>query len=253
MRRPFDPRRARRRAWLTMLACLGAVAAVAVGVWRLGPGTPAYATITQLFQDPQIFRQWLEDHGTLAPVLFIGVQALQVIVSPIPGEVTGFLGGYVFGEWVGLLYSTVGLTAGSLAAFAAGRWLGTGYVRRVVSARTWQRLGFVIEAEGAFLCFLLYLIPGFPKDILCYLFGISPMPFWVFAMASTLGRLPGTWILSAQGARTASGDYVRLLLLTTIVLAVALPLYRYRARIADWYRGVPRGRRRRAAPRTDVG
>jgi len=54
----------------------------------------------------------------VAPVIFIGLQALQVVVvvAPIPGEVTGILGGYLFGEWLGFLYSTIGLTLGSVAA-----------------------------------------------------------------------------------------------------------------------------------------
>ncbi len=65
----------------------------------------------------------------------------------------------------------------------------------------------------------------------CYLFGLSPMPFWVFALVSTLGRMPGTWVLSAQGAETATGDYLTLALLTALVAAVAVPLYYYRHRI----------------------
>ena len=56
-------------------------------------------------------------------------------------------------------------------------------------------------------------------------------------MVSTLGRMPGTWALSAQGARAAAGEYVELLLLTAIVVAVALPLYYYRSRIVAWFQG----------------
>ncbi len=62
--------------------------------------------------------------------------------------------------------------------------------------------GVIVEAEGAILCFIIYLIPGLPKDMVCYLFGISPMPLWVFTLVSTLGRILGTWVLSAQGAHT---------------------------------------------------
>jgi len=79
------------------------------------------------------------------------------------------------------------------------------------------------------------LIPGLPKDFGCYLFGVSPMPFWVFAVVSTLGRMPGTWALSAQGAKAAAGAYFELLLLTAILVAVALPLYHYRPRIVSWF------------------
>jgi uncharacterized membrane protein YdjX (TVP38/TMEM64 family) len=167
----------------------------------------------------------------------MGLQALQVIIAPIPGELTGIRGGYLFGQWVGLLYSTIGLTAGSVAAFAVGRWLGAHYVQKLVSPDIWRKMGFIVEAEGAILCFIIFLIPGLPKDMTCYLFGLSPMPFWIFAVVSTLGRIPGTWLLSAQGARTESGDYLQVILLTAIAVAVALPLYYDRHRVVEWFRG----------------
>jgi len=161
---------------------------------------------------------------------------MQVLIAPIPGEVTGILGGYLFGEWVGLVYSTIGLTLGSVAAFGVGRWLGAHYVRTLVSHETWDEMGFIVEAEGAILCLIIYLIPGLPKDMVCYLFGMSPMPLWVFALVSTAGRIPGTWVLSAQGAHTAAGDYLQVILLTAIGVAVALPLYYFRNRIMGWFR-----------------
>jgi len=198
---------------------------------------PAYQFLVRLYVDKRFLKHTLREWGILAPVIFIGMQALQVIIAPIPGEVTGILGGYLFGEWVGLLYSTIGLTVGSLAAFTVGRWLGAHYVQRLVSPEIWRKLGFIVEAEGAIICFVIFLIPGLPKDMTCYLFGLSPMPFWVFAVVSTLGRIPGTWILSAEGAHTAAGDYVEVILLTALVVAVALPLYYYRNSLVEWFRG----------------
>ena len=106
-----------------------------------------------------------------------------------------------------------------------------------MSADIWHKMGFIVEAEGAILCFIIFLMPGLPKDVTCYLFGLSPMPFWVFAVVSTLGRIPSTWVLSAQGARTASGDYLQVVLLTAVVVAVALPLYYHRNRLVEWFRG----------------
>jgi uncharacterized membrane protein YdjX (TVP38/TMEM64 family) len=190
--------------------------------------------VIRLYQDKRLLKQTLNEWGILAPVFFILLQAFQVIFSPIPGEATGFLGGFLFGSLGGFIYSTIGLTLGSVGAFAIGRWLGAHFVRKVVKQETWDRLGFIVEAEGAILCFILYLIPGLPKDIVCYLFGISPMPLWVFAVVSGLGRMPGTWILSAQGAHTAAGQYIHVVLITAIVVAVALPLYYYRHRLVAW-------------------
>jgi hypothetical protein len=51
----------------------------------------------------------------------------------------------------------------------------------------------------------------------------------------SFGRIPGTWVLSSQGAHAASGDYVEVILL--MVLVVALPLYYYRNRLVEWFRG----------------
>jgi uncharacterized membrane protein YdjX (TVP38/TMEM64 family) len=222
---------------------LGVTAAFVVGcTWLVWTNAPIYQFVVRLYADKHFLKQTLREWGVLAPVIFIALQALQVVLSPIPGEATGILGGYLFGQWLGLLYSTIGLTLGSVGAFAIGRWLGAHSVKSLVSAETWQRLGFIVEAEGAVLCFIVYMIPGLPKDIVCYLFGISPMPLWVFALVSGLGRIPGTWVLSAQGAHTAAGDYRQAILVTAIAVAVALPLYYYRHRVMAWFHGRALGR-----------
>src|SRR4029453_14649044 len=210
--------------------------ALVVGLcaWFILSESSGWTYLVRLYEDKRFLKQTLKDWGILAPIFFIVLQALQVVVSPVPGEDTGFLGGFLFGVWGGFIYSTIGLTLGSVAAFAVGRWLGARFVARGGSKATWDKLGFIVEAEGAILCFLIFLIPGLPKDIVCYLFGISPMPLWVFAVVSGLGRMPGTWILSAQGAHTATGQYIQLVFIPAIAIAVALPLYYYRHRIVAW-------------------
>lgn len=229
-------------------AIAGVIIAALVGfcAWLVYTDAPAYRFFLRLYADKKFLKQTLRQWGILAPIVFMLLQALQVIISPIPGEATGFLGGYLFGEWLGLIYSTVGLTVGSVTAFWIGRWLGEHYVRNLVSKETWEKMGFIVEAEGAILCFIIYLIPGLPKDIVCYLFGISPMPLWVFTLVSSLGRVPGTWVLSAQGAHVATGNYLQVLLISAVCAAVALPLYYYRHRLVGWLRG-------RSAARSGAG
>ncbi len=239
---------ARMRWALAIGVCLLFVGYCVYLVWT---NAPMYQFLARLYSDKYYLKRTLREWGMLAPVVFILLQALQVVVSPIPGEATGILGGYRFGQWLGLLYSTIGLTVGSVVAFAIGRWLGAHYVRNLVSAETWNRLGFIVEAEGAVLCFIIYLIPGLPKDIVCYLFGISPMPLWVFALVSGLGRIPGTWVLSAQGAHTAAGDYLQVILVSAVAVAAALPLYYYRHRIVTWFQGRSAARREGANGKLD--
>lgn len=223
----------RSRVPLLLWTCVLALAGLMV--WLIVSDSAPYRFALRLATDKRFLKETLRHSGVWAPVIFMAIQSLQVIISPIPGEATGFLGGYLFGEALGFIYSTLGLTAGSLFAFGVGRWLGAPFVRRLVAPETWDRLGFLVQAEGSILCFVIYLIPGLPKDIVCYLFGISPIPFWVFALVSTLGRMPGTWALSAQGAKTATGQYLEMVILTAVVAAAALPLYYYRHEIVAWF------------------
>ncbi len=195
----------RAASWITRYRWViaGSLTAVIAGscVWLVVTDAPAYRFLVRLYVDKHFLKQTLRDWGILAPVIFIALQALQVVIAPIPGEVTGILGGFLFGEWLGLFYSTIGLTLGSVAAFGVGRWLGAHYVRTLVSQATWDKMGFIVEAEGAILCFIIYLMPGLPKDMVCYLFGMSPMPLWVFTLVSTLGRIPSTMTLRSWRGR----------------------------------------------------
>ncbi len=212
---------------------------VAFVVYEVATDAPAWRFLLRLYQDKAFLKATVEGWGWLGPIIFIVIQALQVIISPIPGEATGLVGGFLFGVGLGFIYSTVGLTLGTLAAFGVGRWLGAPFIQRFVAEHHWERMGFIVEAEGAILAFILYLIPGFPKDIISYLFGLSPMPFWVFAVVSTLGRIPGTWILSAQGDNMAAGQVREFALLMALIAAVVIPLYYYRKRILRFFGGTP--------------
>src|SRR5574341_1287773 len=174
-------------------------ALLAVIVWLVVTEAPIIRWLVRLYSDKRFLKQTVRAWGWMAPIVFMVIQALQVILSPIPGEITGPVGGALFGTVWGVVYSTVGLTLGTLVCFALGRLYGEPLVRPWLSEHHWTRMTFILEAEGAILCFILYLIPGFPKDIISYLFGLSPIPFWVFAIVSTLGRLPGTWVSSYVG------------------------------------------------------
>ena len=207
--------------------------------------SPAIRFIVRLYQDKYFLRDTVAAWGWAAPLVFIGIQALQVIISPIPGEITGPVGGALFGTFWGLAYSTVGLTIGTFVCFWIGRMWGEPLIRPWLSEHHWERMNFVIEAEGAIICFVLYVIPGFPKDIISYLFGISPMPFWLFALVSTVARIPGTWIGSYFGAHVGEQQYIYALAFIALVAGVCLPLYYYRDRI------LARLRSKRAARRRD--
>jgi len=202
-----------------------------VVLWLVVTESPVVDWVVRLYRDKKLLKETVRSWGWMAPLVFIAIQALQVIVSPIPGEITGPVGGALFGTWLGLIYSTIGLSVGTLFCFWVGRLWGEPLVRPFLSERHWNRMNFILEAEGVILCFILYLIPGFPKDIISYLFGLSPLPFWLFAVVSTIGRLPGTLISSYFGANVAEHQYLYAVALMAAVIALCLPLYYYRERL----------------------
>ncbi|MBI4380429.1 MAG: TVP38/TMEM64 family protein [candidate division NC10 bacterium] len=193
-----------------------------------------YRELLEFYANRKAIAQYIKDAGPYGPIVFIMLQALQVVAAPIPGEATGILGGYLFGTLPGLIYSTIGLTLGSCLGFGLGRWLGLPFVRRFVRQETYHKFDFLTQAKGELVIFLLFLIPGFPKDILCFLLGASPIPFGTFFLVSTVGRIPGTWLLSIQGTQVRGHQYVSLFILLSLLAVVLLVLHTYRDRIFDW-------------------
>jgi uncharacterized membrane protein YdjX (TVP38/TMEM64 family) len=231
-----------RTRWGMVIAVLAG--SLSLVIWLVVIDAPIVAFTVRLYRDQDFLRKTVQAWGWMAPVVFIAIQALQVIIAPIPGEVTGPVGGALFGTTLAVIYSTTGLTAGTLICFAIGRRWGEPLVRPWLSEHHWNRMNFILEAEGAILCFILYLIPGFPKDIISYLFGISPMPFWVFAVVSTVGRIPGTWISSYFGAHVGEHQYLYAIAFIAVVCAACLPLFYYRERIIKhFHKPAPEGRR----------
>ncbi|MHB8069495.1 MAG: TVP38/TMEM64 family protein [Desulfobaccales bacterium] len=187
-----------------------------------------------IFTDKERIRQTLNAAGPLAPLFFIVVQVLQVVFAPIPGEATGFIGGFLFGVPLGMLYSTIGLTLGSILAFLLGRWLEEHFVARVVKPETLKRFDFLMERQGALVAFFLFVIPGFPKDYLCFILGLSLMPLRLFLVLSTVGRLPGTLMLTLQGAKVYQGDYLFSAILIGLCLLLGGILYYFRETLYTW-------------------
>jgi uncharacterized membrane protein YdjX (TVP38/TMEM64 family) len=198
------------------------------------PAVAKYRDLARFYSNRKEVKAFLNSFGPYAPIPFIVLQALQVVFAPVPGEATGFLGGYVFGTWLGFLYSTIGLTLGSAAAFGLGRWLGSHVVRRLISDAVYHKFDFVARTGGELVALVFFLIPGFPKDYLCLLLGVSPMPFGIFLIITTFGRMPGTWLLSIQGAKVRGAHYLEFVIFLALAAAAVLIAYNYREAILRW-------------------
>lgn len=192
--------------------------------------------LVRYFMDRELLARFISEHRTNAVVIFIGFQILQVIAAPLPGEVTGFVGGVFFGTLGGILYSTIGLTIGSWIAFMLARAAGRPLVEKIVNPETIRRYDYVMKHKGLFLAFLMFLIPGFPKDILCYILGLGHMGHRNFLLVSTTGRLLGTVLLTLEGELFRDKRYAAFFTVLGISIAIILLVMIYRNGIERWFR-----------------
>ena len=178
--------------------------------------------------------KFLQNLGPYSPAVFVILQALQVVAAPVPGELTGVAGGYVYGETFGFLLSTVGLSLGSWVAFELASILGRPFVERFVRREVLEKFNFLTTKTGTLICFVLFLFPGFPKDYLCYVLGLSRMKLSTFLIVSIVGRLPGTYLLTMQGATIRNEEYHIFWIITVASVAVLAVAYFYRNQLFDW-------------------
>jgi len=203
---------------------------------------PAGENLGKFYTRRRRLARFLRSLGPYSAAVFMLLQALQVVISPIPGELTGVVGGYVYGVNFGFLFSTLGLTLGSWIAFELANIFGRPLVERFVTKKILDKFHFLTTNAGAIISFLLFIIPGFPKDYLCYILGLTGMNLTTFLIVSTLGRMPGTYLLTIQGASIGRGEYNTAIVIAAISGAIVFIAYLYRVRLYQWIKGVS-GRR----------
>jgi len=125
--------------------------AVAIGIFLI-----VHFNIHSFFMDRERLSELLTSYGATSVLLFIVLQIAQVVISPLPGDVTGLIGGYLYGPVMGTLYSTIGLSIGSWIAFVLARFLGFPFVERIIRPSTIRKIRLLPRAQGAgdFLYFL---------------------------------------------------------------------------------------------------
>lgn len=184
--------------------------------------------------DREKIKEVISNAGPLAPAVFIMIQFLQVIFAPIPGEATGFIGGYLFGVTKSFIYSSIALAAGSWINFTIARYFGKRFVEKLIPKKQMDRLNTFVRHQGIIVSLIFFIFPGFPKDSLCLFLGLTSIPFKAFIIMASFGRMPGTLMLSVQGAFLYDQMYGFLFLVIFICLAASLLMYRYRDEVYRW-------------------
>ena len=167
---------------------------------------------------------FLEKYETESIPIYIGLQILQVVVSVLPGQVFQLAAGYMYTFIPALIYALIGATVGTMISFGLARVLGRDFVHLFFGEeKTYYYMQRLNSKRAYTLVFLLYLIPGIPKDMVSYVAGISEINFKAFIFLSIVGRLPGMMGSIMIGSMWNNGQYAGMIILG-IVAAVAFIL-----------------------------
>jgi len=173
----------------------------------------------------------LREGGPTGALSCIAVQFLQVVIAAIPGEITSFAAGYVFGAWRGFLYSAIGVTLGSAFNFWFARAVGRPTLERLIGRDTLAKIDRSLgSARNKSAMFLLFLLPGLPKDLLSYAAGFSGMTITEFLVLSGLARSPALLASVMIGAGVSRGDYRSVIAVSLLVLLAIGGYYWYHRR-----------------------
>ena len=209
------------RPWLrvTVILLAAAVLLAPLVIWR--------EPLAAVFAQRERVVAAIRGAGGWGPVVLIALYVAQVIAAPIPGQAVNFVAGYLYGFWLGSLYSWLGMVIGSTAAMGLARVAGRPLVARLVNPATLARLDRLAVGRGLGFFFLVFLIPGLPDDAVCFLAGLTPLPLPALIAAAAVGRVPGIAAAVWAGAYAERLPWQGWLIGGGIALAVAIWLWRY--------------------------
>ncbi|HTY08601.1 MAG TPA: TVP38/TMEM64 family protein [Candidatus Edwardsbacteria bacterium] len=188
--------------------------------------------ITRLVSNSGKLREYLLSYGPWSVAVFMALQVLQVVVAAIPGEVTQLAGGYLYGTAAGAAYSLIGIMLGSVIVFFTIRFLGYPVLQAFMPKKSLEKFDFLVNNPKAELAmFVLFAIPGIPKDVLTYIAGLTPIRKTRFLIIATVGRLPGILFSSYIGAHMEQRHYTQVIVASGLVAALFVAGILLRGRI----------------------
>lgn len=192
----------RRRACAVAATGALAILALALGV-AYGP------ELWGFFADGDAVRAWADAQGPLAPVAMGALVVAQIVIAVLPGEPVELAAGYLFGFWEGTAVCLAGGMVGTLVITVLVRALGMRVVRAFFSAEQLEGVSWLRDsARFELLMFVVFLIPGTPKDILTYVAGLTSCCWWRIAAIATVGRIPSVVTSTLAAGFASRGDWV---------------------------------------------
>jgi uncharacterized membrane protein YdjX (TVP38/TMEM64 family) len=188
--------------------------------------------IWQLAQNEEALAAWVASLGWLGPVALVALNAIQIVVAPIPGYVVQLAAGFLFGPFWGGVWSSIGLLLGFSIAFWLARYYGRPLVGRLVGDERLAQWEHVGHSTSTVVWFVLLLSPI--GDLPYFLAGLARVSFVKIFLLTLLIRVPSTFVVAAVGAGVMVLAWWQIALLMGVLVGILLLFLRYQDRIVRW-------------------
>lgn len=176
-----------------------------------------------LVSEPEKFRGWVESRGNWGRLIFIGMMVFQVLIALVPGEPLEIGAGYAFGAVEGTILCVIGVTVGSLLVFGLVRRFGMRLVEVFFDTGKIKKLKFLQnEKRLDLITFLVFFLPGTPKDLLTYFVGVTDIKLSKFILIVSVARLPSIITSTVGGSALGIGKYELAVIVFGVTIAASL-------------------------------
>lgn len=165
----------------------------------------------------------VRDAGPVGFLILLGLQFLQIVVAFIPGEVVQVAAGMLYGPWIGTIVILVGCVLSSAFIFGLVHKLGAPFVQSMVPTQYLERFRkFELTGKLNIVVFILFLIPGLPKDVFTYLVPLTDMRMRTFLVLSNVGRIPGIFVSTYAADGLVEGRVIESVIIFAVAAAIAI-------------------------------
>ncbi len=179
--------------------------------------------MVRFLSEPELFRQWVDSHGIWGRLLFLGMVVFQVLFAIIPGEPVEIGAGYAFGALEGTFLCLLGMTLGGILVFLLVRRFGVRLAEIFFPIEKIRSLWFLrTEKRRNLLTFLLFFIPGTPKDLLCYFVGLTDMKLSTWIWITSVARIPSIITSTVSGDALGEQQYLLAAVAFGVTAAVSI-------------------------------
>ena len=177
----------------------------------------------EFVREPERFRAWVDSSGFVSRVIFVGMVIFQLIIALIPGEPLEMGAGYAFGAWEGTILCIIGCVIGSALVFLFVRRFGVKLVEVFFPREKIRSLRFLQDSRRLnLLTFIVFFIPGTPKDLLSYFIGLTDMKLGTWLLITAVARIPSIVTSTVTGDALGLKDYQFALIAFGATLALSL-------------------------------